>query len=64
MMKENMEEMSAQSLQDKIFKNMTASEKIKVASSFIVLGMKLNRLNDKKINGGNRTSRKSIKHTK
>ena len=41
----------AQEIQDEIFKKMTAQEKIKLTSSFFRLGIKLNRLNDKKING-------------
>ena len=54
----------AQSLQDRIFKNMTASEKIRLAGSFFELGKKLNQLNDRKINGSDRTSCKNIKYTK
>lgn len=41
----------AQEIQDKIFRKMTADEKIKLVSSFFRFGKKLNKLNDRKING-------------
>lgn len=49
----------AQKLQDKIFKKMTASEKLKLVDQFFKLGMVLNKLNDRKINGSDRTSSKN-----
>ncbi len=36
---------SAQKIQDNIFKKMTASQKIKLVSSFFRFGKKLNKLN-------------------
>ena len=41
----------AEEIQDEIFKKMTATEKIKLVSSFFRFGKKLSKLNDRKING-------------
>jgi len=49
----------AQEIQDNIFKKMTAEQKINIVSSFFEFGKKLNRLNDRKINGNNRTFNKN-----
>lgn len=51
MAKEILTPKRAQEIQDEILKKMTAQEKIKLTSSFFRFGIKLNRLNDKKING-------------
>ncbi|MFH1968602.1 MAG: hypothetical protein ABIJ84_04405 [bacterium] len=44
----------AQEIQDEIFKKMTASQKIKLVSSFFRFGKKLNKLNDRRLNGDRR----------
>ena len=49
----------AQKLQDKVFQKMTADEKLKMVNHFFRLGKKLNKLNDRKINGSNRISSKN-----
>ena len=46
-------------IQDKIFKKMSAGEKIKLVSSFFRFGKKLSNLNDRKINGNRRSSDKN-----
>jgi len=45
----------AEKIQDEIFKKMSATEKIKLVSSFFRFGKKLNKLNDRKINGDRRS---------
>jgi len=47
---EKLKSVEAQKIQDKIFKKMTATQKIKLVSSFFRFGKKLNKLN------GNRRS--------
>lgn len=51
----------AERIQDDIFRKMTAAEKIRMASQFFTFGKKLNELNNRKINGNRRTSRKNSK---
>lgn len=51
-----MTSIEAQKIQDRIFQKMTADEKIKMVSHFFNLGKKLNKLNDRKINGGDAVS--------
>ena len=51
MSKEILTPKRAQEIQDEIFKKMTGQEKIKLVNSFFKFGIKLNQLNDKKING-------------
>ncbi len=49
----------AEKIQDDIFKRMTAEEKKKMVSQFFEFGKKLNKLNDRKINGNRRSSFKN-----
>jgi len=46
----------AEKTQDEIFRKMTSEEKIKLTCDFFRLGMKLNQLNDRKINGNRKPS--------
>ena len=54
MKKEVLTPKKAQEIQDEIFKRMSATEKIKLVSSFFRFGKKLSELNDRKINGNRR----------
>ena len=51
MAKEKLTPKKAQEIQDEIFRNMSAEKKIKLTSCFFRFGKKLNKLNDRKING-------------
>lgn len=55
MAKEILTPKRAQEIQDEIFKKMTASQKIKLVSSFFRFGKMLSKLNDRKINGNRRS---------
>lgn len=59
MQKEILTPKRAQEIQDEIFKKMTATEKLKMADSFFRFGKKLSQLNDRKIDGNNRTFTKN-----
>lgn len=48
-------------IQDKIFKEMTAGEKIKMVSQFFEFGKKLNKLNDRRLDGNRTASCKNSK---
>lgn len=59
MAKEKLTPKRAQEIQDEIFKKMTAEEKLKMVDSFFRFGKKLSQLNDRRINGNNRSFNKN-----
>ena len=59
----NQEKPNIQKIQDDMFKKMTAERKIQLVDQFFKLGKTLQALNDRKIYGSNKSSRKNSRHS-